>query len=164
MAWNNDRRRRTYQCWQDMKQRCYNPKNHNYKRYGGRGIVVCQRWLASFDNFVDDMGEKPNGLTLDRTDNDGMYAPENCHWATLIEQRHNCSSTNMQTLNGVTKPLRLWAIDFGINEVTLARRVKKLGSLEAAIAKPVNPAYRRSARKGNQARWGTAIAAGEGDS
>lgn len=78
-----------YQTWQAMKTRCSNPTAINYRYYGGRGITVCDRWLASFENFVEDMGERPEGHTLDRIDNDGDYTPDNCRWADKKTQMHN---------------------------------------------------------------------------
>lgn len=79
----------TYVVWGSMKRRCYNPNWHAYKDYGGRGIKVCDRWLHSYQNFLEDMGEKPEGLTLDRINNDSDYSPENCKWSTRSEQAFN---------------------------------------------------------------------------
>jgi len=82
---------RTYQTWISMRQRCNNVKAGGYKRYGGRGIIICERW-NDFRNFLADMGERPEGMTLDRyPNNDGNYEPSNCRWATPLEQTHNRS-------------------------------------------------------------------------
>ena len=74
-----------------MKKRCLDPSSHNYRNYGGRGITICDRWLdrQGFDNFLADMGERPEGKTLDRRNNVGDYEPGNCRWATSSEQNSN---------------------------------------------------------------------------
>jgi hypothetical protein len=80
-----------YKVWASMWQRCTNPKNVRYGRYGGRGIGICERW-EKFENFFADMGLRPsNGHSIDRKDNEGNYEPSNCHWATRSEQQNNKS-------------------------------------------------------------------------
>lgn len=78
-----------YPIWVQMNQRCKNPRNRGFKNYGGRGISVCERWRKSFSDFVSDMGPRPEGLTIERKNNDGNYEPLNCKWATHKEQSNN---------------------------------------------------------------------------
>jgi hypothetical protein len=78
----------TYWIWAQMIQRCTNPRHKDWARYGGRGITVCDRWLK-FENFLADMGARPDGLSIERRDNSKGYGPGNCTWATALEQRHN---------------------------------------------------------------------------
>lgn len=82
----------TYHSWLAMRKRCLYAAHPAFHRYGGRGITICARWRDSFAHFLADMGERPEGLTLDRIDNDGNYEPGNCRWATPLEQRHNQSA------------------------------------------------------------------------
>jgi hypothetical protein len=79
-----------YRTWCAMKRRCYNPNVNNYMNYGGRGIIVCDRWINSYENFLEDMGRKPSiEYSIDRIDNNGNYEPSNCRWVTPKEQRKN---------------------------------------------------------------------------
>lgn len=78
-----------FNSWMAMRQRCNKVYAKDYKRYGGRGITVCDRWNDDFRNFLADMGNRPNGMTLDRRDNDGNYEPGNCRWATAKQQNNN---------------------------------------------------------------------------
>lgn len=95
---------REYSTWHSMKQRCFNSKNPYYPRYGGRGITICDRWLK-FEKFLEDMGLRPAGRTLDRINNDGNYEPGNCRWATHKEQCRNRVSNRVLTLKGKAKKI-----------------------------------------------------------
>jgi len=75
--------------WKGMIDRCYYKKSPSYYNYGGRGIRVCARWFYSFKSFLDDMGDRPEGYSLDRIDNDGNYTPDNCKWSSKLEQANN---------------------------------------------------------------------------
>jgi hypothetical protein len=78
-----------YASWKSMKARCYNPKCKQYADYGGRGIRVCDRWRKDYRAFEDDMGDRPEGFSLDRIDNDKDYSPDNCRWASRTTQQRN---------------------------------------------------------------------------
>jgi len=123
-----------YHTWADMLQRCLNPKVLGYSRYGGRGITVCDRWL-SFKNFLADMGPRPYKLTIERKNNDGNYEPGNCRWATRKEQQNNMRTNVRLTYQGKTQNLSQWAIELGINRVTLNMRLLKGWSVEKALGK-----------------------------
>ena len=93
-----------YSTYNGMKQRCYYKKSKGYEDYGGRGIKVCDRWLESFNNFLEDMGDKPVGYTIDRINNDGNYESSNCRWASYEEQNNNRRTTKQKE---VTLELRM---------------------------------------------------------
>lgn len=114
---------RTYNTWAQMRARCSNPNLPNFPRYGGRGITVCERW-NSFQNFLADMGERPDGMTLDRKDNDGPYCKENCEWKTVKHQQRNRRNNVNVTFNGRTQCASDWADELGIGRNTLMYRLK----------------------------------------
>jgi len=119
-----------YHGWWSMMQRCYNEKHHNYKRYGGRGITVCEEWKNPV-NFIEwaeiTNGKSRNGRTLDRIDNNKGYSPDNCRWATLKDQSRNREVTKFVTIGSETKPLSEWLEIYGVDKRIFHMRVKKLG-------------------------------------
>ena len=128
----------TYSTWSSMIARCENPHNASYKDYGARGITVCQAWRESFEVFFADMGLKPEGLTLERKDNEGNYTPENCKWATTKEQNNNRRSSRSLTYNGETMTFAQWAERTGIPLSTLCKRLNAYGfTVEQALTKPI---------------------------
>jgi len=125
-----------YGVWLAMKQRCRNPNHPEYPRYGGRGITVCDRWADSFESFLADMGDRPEGFTLDRVDNEGNYEPENCEWALQNVQNRNYSRNNWLTYNGETLCITDWAKRIGVNHQTLRNRLKRGWTLDEALGTP----------------------------
>lgn len=121
-----------------MKQRCYNTTNHNYPKYGGRGITICNRWLESYQNFFEDMGEPPTPQhTIDRIDNNGNYEPSNCRWATQKEQNRNYSRNHLLTYNGKTQTIMEWSEEISIKYTTLKERIRvRKWSVEKALTTP----------------------------
>lgn len=113
----------THQVWRHMKGRCLNPQDSNYPYYGGRGITVCRRWM-SFGNFLSDMGERPDGLTIDRIDNDGNYEPVNCRWATSLQQARNTRGNVHYTFLGDTLCVSEAAEKYGVKYPTLLSRLR----------------------------------------
>lgn len=115
----------TYNSWVAMIQRCYDEDSTSYDRYGARGITVCHRWRGEegFENFLADMGERPNGQSLDRIDNEGHYSPNNCKWSTVKEQNRNRRSTRLVEYRGRTISL-VEAIELsGLPEARVKRRL-----------------------------------------
>ncbi len=114
-----------YGVWADARTRCTNPRRDEWPNYGGRGITMCERWLESFADFLADMGPRPSPKhTIERVDNDGPYAPENCCWATRIEQARNTRVTPRVTIDGITKTRREWAALHQIPYTAVAARLR----------------------------------------
>jgi hypothetical protein len=132
----NFERQRTLYVWFAMKARCLNP-NHpqhsTYDRPSGH-IQVCERWLL-FENFLADMGYAPEGMELDRVDNDGNYEPSNCRWATREQQMRNTRANHRLTFQGKTQTVTEWAVELGLNKSTLYKRLGRSGwSIERALS------------------------------
>jgi len=119
-------RTKEYRTWANIKTRCLNPKTINSKDYLGRGITVCDRWLNSFKNFLDDMGRAPSCKhSIDRIDNDKGYSPDNCRWATQVEQSNNTRSNVHVTINGETKTIMQWCRIIGVPDSTIWSRIRR---------------------------------------
>lgn len=124
-----------YNSWQAMRQRCLNKNNKKYPKYGGAGIKICERWIKSFKDFYEDMGERPIGTTLDRFPNKkGNYEPSNCRWATARQQAQN-TSTNVQVwYKGELIDLCELCENMGMNRALVYGRIFRLGkSVEEAV-------------------------------
>jgi len=128
-----------YRVWSGMISRCYNPKEQSYEFYGARGIRVCKRWRENFVSFYEDMGERPSSShSIDRIDNNGLYAPSNCRWATRKEQSRNKRNNRMIRLNHRELSLAEWSEMLGIPSTTIHRRIDALGwSMRKALTTPV---------------------------
>jgi len=122
-----------YHSWRGIIQRCCNPECKDYPRYGGRGITVCERWKGSLDAFIEDMGVKPEGMTIDRIDNSGNYEPGNCRWTDAKEQANNRRSNVTLEFNGETMTVSEWARKVGLKVVTLEQRLRRGWSVEKAL-------------------------------
>lgn len=126
-----------YRSWKGMKSRCYNPNDPYFSRYGGRGIVVCDRWRDSFANFLADLGKRPDWHSIDRIDIDGNYEPKNCRWASTKEQNRNRSDTFWVTLDGQRKSLSEWCEIKGANYRLVKKRIREMNwPIEQALATP----------------------------
>lgn len=115
-----------YRSWKGMKERCRNPKSPNWKNYGGRGISICERWLK-FENFLFDMGKCPFGKSIERINNNGNYCPENCKWATALEQQNNRRNNRVISFNGETMTVYQWGRKLNMIPETLSLRFKRWG-------------------------------------
>lgn len=132
---------RLYAIWNNMRERCRNPKTREYPRYGGRGIKVCDAWMNDFQAFYDwaiatgyDETAPRGQCTIDRIDNDGNYEPSNCRWTTAKVQANNTSRTRFIELDGEKHSVTEWARRLGMNQSTLSMRINKYGwSAEKAL-------------------------------
>lgn len=122
-----------YQTWYAMVRRCTRPTHEAYPRYGGRGILVSPEWAASFETFLQDMGPRPPGTTLDRKDNSGPYCKDNCRWATRKQQAQNSRSSVMVTLWDTTQCISDWCAQLGLKSGTISSRIARGATPEYAI-------------------------------
>lgn len=135
---------REHVVWMSMIGRCYNIKDGDYLRYGGRGITVCDRWRNSFLEFISDIGKRPSAKhSLDRINNDGNYEPGNVRWATRLEQARNTSLTRFLVIDDVRRPLKEWSEISGINSSTIRRRIRDGWSVKSAVFKNLLKVKRR---------------------
>lgn len=126
---------RLYRIRNSMQQRCENPKSISYKRYGARGITLCEEWRQSFQAFYAwamSHGYADN-LTIERIDNDGNYCPENCRWATVKEQQNHTSYNRLITYHGETHNVTQWAEILGIPRTALYNRIRRSWDIEKAL-------------------------------
>lgn len=122
-----------YTVWHGMIQRCTNPRNPSYPRYGGRGISVSERWL-SFVHFLEDMGPRPSGHSIDRVDNDGPYSLQNCVWAVDKQQQRNKRSNRTLTFRGKSQTIAAWAEELSIPYDTIYARLRRGWDDERALS------------------------------
>ena len=134
--------RKTYVTWRDMNTRCHDPGHRQYPNYGGRGIVVCERWRASCHRFLLDMGPRPVGMEIDRINNDGDYEPGNCRWVTKSVNVRNRRVTRMLTWSGGRASLGELAEQFNVNVSGLWHRLKIGWDTDRALTTPGLAPYR----------------------
>lgn len=124
----------TYKVWSEMKRRCSNENDTRFADYGGRGIAVCERWIESFENFIDDMGFRPtSGHQIDRTDNDGGYERSNCEWVTRKQNARNKRNNTILTINDESKCIAEWSEVSGVNAPTISKRLSMGWGAERSV-------------------------------
>jgi hypothetical protein len=126
---------KAYLAWRSMKERCLNPNNIHYHRYGGRGITVCKKWANSFEAFFADVGEPPDGAWLDRINNNKGYKKGNVRWATVRQQANNKSTNNFVRFNGKRQTLAEWARELEVPYQLLMNRWVR-GERGAVLLRP----------------------------
>ena len=133
-----------YGVWIGMRRRCLEKNHRDYRRYGGRGIKVCKRWLNSFENFLNDIGPRPSiNHSIERKNNAGNYEPGNCVWATRKEQCSNRRSNRFLTIDSITRTIKQWSIETGIKRQTISFRLKNGWSPNQIISPTMRKHYRK---------------------
>ena len=127
---------RTYRTWAGMLSRCRNENDTGWHNYGGRGIKVCEHW-ERFENFIEDMGERPRNLTIERIENDKGYCKGNCRWATRREQSLNKRTNVVLTFGGKTQTAVQWSRELGFKDDAVAIRVNNGWTVEKTLTTPI---------------------------
>jgi hypothetical protein len=126
----------TYESWASIIERCCNLNSFNYQSYGAKGITMCQKWRESFEEFLKDMGERPEGFSIDRIDVYGNYEPDNCRWASAKTQANNRTNNRKINFNNQNLNLSEWSDITGIKPSTISKRIDKYGwSIEEALTR-----------------------------
>ena len=147
-----NKKTKTYKTWESIKRRCFQPSQDNYRLYGGRGITVCEKWLA-FEGFHEDMGDQPIGMTIERSNPDGDYCKDNCLWVSSKQQARNKRTTRWLEFNGEKRCLSEWAEIVGLDPKTLRQRIDAYGwSVERALTERVM-SIKEVASIGRTVRW-----------
>lgn len=136
---HNKSRAPEYRSWKNMIYRCFDPKDKKYQHYGGRGITVCDRWLSEYGivNFIEDMGERTPGFTLERKDCDGNYCPENCCWADYFTQNNNRRNVELIEFQGQKLSKNAIATKVGMEWSTLSKRLEKGWDINKSVNEPL---------------------------
>ena len=130
---------REYKSWQSMKQRVLNPKSPDYPFYGKKGVKICPQWIDDFLQFLSDLGERPEGMTLDRIDPTGDYTPENTRWNSPKGQAQNRRYNRKLSFNGETHCIEEWSRRMNIPSSLLHWRLSKgKWSVAKCLTEPVN--------------------------
>lgn len=140
---------REYKVYLAMKRRCFNAKDAHFKNYGGRGIIVCDRWAGSFSSFFEDMGKRPSDLhSLERLDNNGNYEPSNVVWATKEQQQNNMRSNRLIEFNGEIHTISQWSSIVNMSKGVLYSRFKSGWDTERALTqRPGEVLWTKEARE-----------------
>jgi hypothetical protein len=150
-----------YRAWIEMRRRCYDPKRPSYRLYGGRGVIVCDRWRYDFAAFLEDVGYAPSSAhSLDRINTEGGYEPGNVRWATAQEQSNNWRHNVFATVDGEAKTVADWARETGLHPATIGYRLRNGYDDTTAVSKP-SKGWRRTIPFNGEARtakeWSTLL-------